>query len=108
MEAKTLRRFAKGPGNWIRPTDLHNLKNLAALHFQMTSVKISALAGKMRVIYHEGLDVVADADSIRDTALDHDTLGRADKAWFHAGICQDLASAKMDVRALGISTRDVL
>jgi len=48
-EPWALRRFVPGPGNWIRPVDLHHLSDGFGFPFNFQSFEHLALASKMRV-----------------------------------------------------------
>jgi hypothetical protein len=58
LEIAALRRFAPGPGNWIRPKDMFNLIDLFRFPSSFPSLRSAAIASKMRRIAHEAPDVV--------------------------------------------------
>ena len=52
-EEWALRQLAPGPGNWVRPVELHNLETAYFHPFSFPSFKNLALACKLRVLSYE-------------------------------------------------------
>ena len=52
-EAWALRRMAPGPGNWVRPLELHHLKQGFGLPFEFPSFCNMARAAKLRILEFE-------------------------------------------------------
>ena len=59
-ESTALRKFTPGPGNWIQPVDLYNMNVLFGFPVAFPSLKVSAIASKLRVLAYE----IKDADSM--------------------------------------------
>ena len=107
-ECKCIRKFAKGPGNWMRVQDIQDLRSLFHLHFEANSIRETALAAKLRLLFHENFNPIQAQDSIRDMSLDYDTLGRQDKQWIHSGIIYDLAQALLASTAQNATVEQVV
>ncbi len=69
-ELRALRKLAPGPGNWIMPTDLANLKKLGfTTEFRL--IQRTAAASKLRLCATVARDVKRKGDALMDTQVEN-------------------------------------
>ena len=107
LEDKIIRKFVGGPHMWIRTHELQRLRDFLNMPFQFASLKVSALAAKLRMIRAEGLRPAHVQQAIISLAMDEGTLGRNTRAWLCVGMFHDLAHAVDQSESFGCAELDI-
>ena len=87
MEQQAFSTLIPGPGSWIKPLDLHNLKEWYGLPWSMDCLREIAEAAQLRVTYRAGaggtpLQIRIRAEAIEEKLRHTDRFDEA--VWWHA------------------------
>ena len=107
-EVWALRRFAPGPGNWIRPLDLRHLKHRFGHPFDFPSFLHLNLAAKVRVLHYEPqIDWSACRDQLQEARSTATFVRPAWATWYQNSHSLIVLRASAHAEALGISSGTV-
>ena len=107
LEQWALRKFAPGPGNWATPMDLFCLKAWYGSHFAFPSMRLTALAAKLRVFRLEDGDFLArKADLLEGIAFGEHRCAEW-REWYWSCLSMVLCDSSQEASALGVSSRAV-
>ena len=107
LEEWALRRMAPGPGNWIQPSDLHQLKCYGC-PFQFQNLSHTSLASKLRVCTFEPQLVLQNMHSDLLFAFANLRFKRSKwDSWYNQSYVLNLVHARLQADSLDITERSI-
>ena len=109
LEAWALRRLVPGPGNWIRPADLCQLKTKFGLPIEFPSFRHMALATKMRVCeYEPQLNLQSQCRELAVVRAENLVDRKAWSSWYQNSYALVLCRARSHFEQLDITQATVM
>jgi hypothetical protein len=113
-EAAALKRLVPGPARWVRPQDLHTLRQHHGMPHEFADMQVTSRAARFRVAYREaapsgGLAVVRAVRRLDSLYASSDFIVRGGRwrSWFMHSQYHNLADAMGEMQAKGISLSSV-
>ena len=105
LEDWALRRLVAGPGNWIRPVDLQQLKAKFGLPFEFPSFAHMSWSSKLRILEYEpqmnlGMQRCELASVLCESVLDRSSWN----TWYNNSYALILFRAKAQLEQIGITS----
>ena len=106
-ERIALRRFAPGPGNWVTPNDLFNLKASFGFPFAFQSAAMMALAAKLRVYKYECFKINDRASALQLDILVGPYRRPSWQAWYRKSMVLQVQSDLETAKKWGVAIDNV-
>ena len=104
LELWAFRRLAPGPGNWVMPNDLENLRSLG-LTVQFRSVSHTARAAKLRICATVAKDTKSKHAMLMDVQVEH--MRRPFGAWHERCYYRNLSDNLTLLQGIGVTVQTV-
>ena len=104
LEAWAVRRMAPGPGNWIRPCDLHHLRSFGH-PYSFPSISHTSLAAKIRVAtYEPQLQLKYLHTELLQIFADNKNTQNSWNKWYDSSYVLSLSYAVAHAERLGVTS----